>query len=381
MEPPGDSSSAASHGGCRCVAPEGIRGPAVAFHPPGRLCYKKSMKSLAHSVLRALCDGDFHSGETLAQAAGMSRASVWHAIRELENAGLTVYKVRGRGYRLADPVDLLDADAVGVALGDCAADFAIEVVDTVASTNTAVLQRAAAGAPHGTVLAAERQTAGRGRMGRTWLSGIGGSLTFSVLWRFEQGAGWLGGLSLAAGIAGMRVLRRHGIADAGLKWPNDILWRGCKLAGILIEMHGDALGPSAAVIGIGINVRLAPAVRAGIDQAVADVESACGRAVDRNRLLAELLVELRAVLAGFARDGLAPLREEWRGYHLYEGRPVVVKRPDGGVEHGVASGIADDGALLLDTPAGVQRYHSGEVSLRLDEPMIPAAPAARGRHS
>jgi len=330
------------------------------------LCYKTGMKTLAHAVLRALADGDFHSGEALAQAADMSRASVWHAIRELESAGLTVYKVRGRGYRLSQPIDLLDAAVVRAALGDRARDFTVEIVDSAASTNTSLLRRAAAGAPHASVLAAECQTAGRGRMGRVWQSGIGSGLTFSLLWRFEQGAGWLGGLSLAAGIAGMRMLRRHGIDDAGLKWPNDILWRGCKLAGILIEMQGDALGPSAAVIGMGINVRLEQAVRDRIDHAVADVETACGHARDRNELLAQLLVELHAVLGAFARDGLAPLREEWRGYHLHEGRRVLVKRPDGAVEHGVAVGIADDGALLLETAAGVQRYHSGEVSLRAD---------------
>ena len=338
------------------------------------------MKWLAHSVLRALADGDFHSGERLARAAGMSRASVWHAMRELEAAGLTVYKVRGRGYRLEQAIDLLDADAIRAALGPAAADFTLDVLDAVESTNTALLQRAAAGAPHATVLAAERQTAGRGRMGRPWESGIGGSLTFSVLWRFHQGAGWLGGLSLAAGIAGMRVLRRYGIADAGLKWPNDILWRGCKLAGILIEMHGDALGPSAAIIGMGVNVRLSGAVKDRIDRPVADVETACGRPVQRNRLLAELLIEVGAVLERFAREGLAPLREEWRAYHVHEGCPVVLRRPDGSVERGVAEGIADDGALLLRTSSGVQCFHSGDVSLRPDARGEPHdAAAARSR--
>jgi len=149
------------------------------------------MKSLAHSALRALADGEFHSGEAIAQTAGMSRGSVWLAMRELEAAGLTVYKVRGRGYRLSQALDLLDADAVRTALGTEAGDFFVEVVDAVESTNTSLLQRAAAGAPHATVLAAEWQTAGRGRMGRVWQSGIGGGLTFSVLWRFEQAqAGW-----------------------------------------------------------------------------------------------------------------------------------------------------------------------------------------------
>lgn len=334
------------------------------------------MKALAYSVLRALADGEFHSGEDLARSAGMSRASVWYAIRELEDARLTVYKVRGRGYRLAQAIALIDDQAVNVALGADARYFSVAVADAVASTNTALLQRAADGAAHGAVLAAEWQTAGRGRMGRPWQSGIGNGLTFSLLWRFDQGAAGLGGLSLAVGMAIVRVLRRNGAHEAGLKWPNDVLWHGCKLAGILIEMQGDALGPTAAVIGIGLNVRLSAAVRDRIDQAVGDVETACGHAIDRNALLAALLVELKGVLAAFAQGGLAELREEWRRCHLYEGRAVVVKRPDGSIEQGEVQGIAEDGALLLDTGNGVRRYHSGEVSLRAAGPGAGSGVAA-----
>ena len=331
------------------------------------LCYKKCMKALAYSVLRALADGEFHSGENLARSAGMSRASVWYAIRELEAAQLTVYKVRGRGYRLAHAISLIDGQAVAAALGAQAGYFSVGVEDAVESTNTALLRRAAAGAAHGTVLATEWQTAGRGRMGRTWQSGIGNGLTFSLLWRFDQGAACLGGLSLAVGMAIVRVLRASGAQEVGLKWPNDVLWRGCKLAGILIEMHGDALGPTAAVIGIGLNVRLSEMVRDRIDQAAGDLETACGHTVDRNTLLAELLLELRGVLTAFSRSGLPPLREEWRHYHLYEGRAVAIRRPDGSIEHGEVRGIAEDGALLLFTRDGLRRYHSGEVSLRAAE--------------
>ena len=322
------------------------------------------MKTLSHAVLKALAPGEFRSGESIARSAGMSRASVWHAIRELEAAGLTVYKVRGRGYRLADPISLLDAQAVKSALAADADFFSIDVLDAVDSTNTLLLKRAAAGEPKGSVVAAEWQTAGRGRMGRVWHAGISSGLTFSMLWRFEQGAGWLGGLSLAAGVALMRVLAQYGVRDAGVKWPNDILWRGCKLAGILIEMHGDALGPSAAVIGIGLNVRLSGGVRDRIDQAAADLETACGRRLDRNIVLADVLQALRGVLDAFGRTGLGPLREEWLRYHLYEGRTVALKIADGRVERGRVCGIAEDGALLLETASGVQRFHSGEVTLR-----------------
>lgn len=322
------------------------------------------MKDLTFRVLRQLADGDFHSGEDLARALGMSRASVWHAVRALRENGFDVYSVRGRGYRLVTPVSLLDRESVLRGLGREAAHFALEILDEAASTNTLLTARAQAGAPGGAVIAAEWQTAGRGRMGREWHAGIGGALTFSLLWRFSQGAGFLSGLSLAAGVAVMRALQALGISDAGLKWPNDVVWRGGKLAGILIEMQGEMLGPSAAVIGIGLNVRVADAVRDRIDQAVSDLESACGRTLDRNAVLASILVELHHALEIFARDGLAPFRDEWQRHHVHQDKTVTLLLPGARREQGVARGVAEDGALLIETRAGLQRCHSGEVSLR-----------------
>jgi BirA family biotin operon repressor/biotin-[acetyl-CoA-carboxylase] ligase len=249
-------------------------------------------------------------------------------------------------------------------LGSDADYFTLEILDEVASTNSLLLTRAQAGAPGGTAIAAELQSAGRGRMGRVWHAGIGGALTFSLLWRFSQGAGFLAGLSLAAGVAVMRTLKTLGAGEIGLKWPNDVVWRGGKLAGILIEMQGDMLGPSAAVIGIGVNVSLADAVRGRIDQAVTDLETACGRPLDRNTVLARLLGALHHALEVFARDGLAPFREEWQRHHVHQDKTVSLLLPDARREQGIARGIAEDGALLIETRAGLQRWHSGEVSLR-----------------
>jgi len=322
------------------------------------------MKVLTASVLRHLSDGEFHSGETLARALEISRASVWHAIRDLEAAGLEIYKVHGRGYRLPQPLTLLDRAAIGRNLGAQAARFTLEVRDAVDSTNTALLGSAAAGAPGGTVLAAEWQPGGRGRLGRAWHAGVGEALTFSLLWRFARGAGALSGLSLAVGLALTRALAASGAADAALKWPNDLLWRGRKLAGILIELAGDALGPTAAVIGIGINVRLSETTRARIDQPAADLETAIGATPDRNQLLAVVLMELDRELETFAREGFAPLRAEWQRHHAHQGKRVMLVLPDGSRQTGQAKGVAEDGSLLLETRAGLKRFHSGEVSLR-----------------
>lgn len=323
-----------------------------------------SVKPLSHRVLKLLAAADFRSGETLADLLGVSRASVWHSVRELEAAGLEIYRVRGRGYRLQQSLSLLDHGEVTRHLGPKAACFTLEILDSAGSTNTLALQRAQAGAASATVVAAEWQTAGRGRQGRAWQAGIGGALTFSVVWRFVQGAGFLSGLSLATGVALARALDTLGVVGAGLKWPNDVVWRGRKLAGILIEMQGDALGPSCVVIGVGLNIRLSHAVRSRIDRAAVDLETASGRMLDRNAVLALLLSELHPVLEQFGRGGFAPLRAEWQRRHAYHNQRISVILPDGRRAAGVARGVDDDGALVVATRAGLHRYHSAEVSLR-----------------
>jgi BirA family biotin operon repressor/biotin-[acetyl-CoA-carboxylase] ligase len=328
------------------------------------------MAALPLVVLRTLADGRFHSGEDIARAAGMSRGSVWLAVRELERAGMDVYKVRGRGYRLPQSISMLERDSIARHLGSEASRFSLELVDSVGSTNTLLMQRANEGAPHASVVVAECQSGGRGRMGRAWHSSMGGALTFSLLWRFERGAGALAGLSLAVGVALARVFESLGAAGAALKWPNDVVWNGAKLAGILIELQGDALGPSVAVIGTGINVRLSDTVRAQVDQPIADLESACGRPLDRNEVLARLLKGLHEVAEPFARTGFTPLRGEWQRRHAHQDRRVALRLPDGTVQSGTARGVAEDGALLLEVGMELRRYYTGEISLR---PGVPCA--------
>lgn len=323
------------------------------------------MNTLAFQTLRALADGVFHSGEDVARGLGVTRSAVWYCIRDIGSAGFTVECVRGRGYRLAQPVSLLDAAQIRRDLHGAAAMLTVEICDSVDSTNTQLMLRAAQGAPDGLVLAAEAQSAGRGRRGRIWHAGIGSALTFSLLWRFAQGARELAGLSLAVGVALVRALRAAGASEARLKWPNDVLMPAGKLAGILIETQGDVLGPSTTVIGIGVNVRPDPRVRAAVDQRVADLETAIAAPVDRNALLVGLLVELAAVLDQFGQDGFDALRPEWQQMHAHQDAPVQLMLPDGRVVAGVARGAADDGALLLETKGGIERFHSGEVSLRL----------------
>lgn len=318
---------------------------------------------LTFRLLRLLADGEFHSGEELARRVRMSRSTVWKALQGVEEWGVTLFKVNGRGYRLVNTVQWLEADCLRPHLGGAADSLRVEIIDTVDSTNTLLLRRALAGEPGGLAVAAELQTQGRGRRGRSWHAALGGSLTFSLLWRFEQSAGALGGLSLAVSVALLRALRELGADQVGLKWPNDILWRHQKLAGILIELEGDVMGPSVAVIGIGLNLVLQPRVRHRIDQAVCDLAS-MGVYVERNQVLGRILAHLSQVLQMFALRGFAPLRAEWEEAHALAGRELSVALADGGSEIGLAAGVADDGALLLQTRSGLRRLYSGEVSVR-----------------
>jgi len=240
----------------------------------------------------------------------------------------------------------------------------VEVVDTIDSTNSELSRRATRQDIHRHVLVAEAQTAGRGRRGRAWTVVAGGSITFSLGWRFEQGANYLSGLTLAVGLAVARGLEALGFAGIELKWPNDLVRRQAKLGGILVELTGDALGPSLAIIGIGLNAQLPAAARRSIGQPVTDLASiARRRAIDRNLLLARILRELAAVLEAFAVRGFAPLRADWQRRHALQRKPVQVLLPDGSSARGEVVGVDAEGALVVDNRGQRLRFLSGEVSL------------------
>lgn len=315
--------------------------------------------------MRRLSDGAFHSGQDLAREFGLSRASVFNVLSQAEALGLRIHAVRGRGYRLPDAIDWLDCAGILDQLGEDAHRFDVRVHESVDSTNSALMSAALAGAADGTAIAAEHQFAGRGRRGRTWRATPGGSLTFSVLWRFEGGLQAIAGLSLAVGLAIARAVNRRSAHPAQLKWPNDLIVGYRKLAGVLIEVQGDLDGPSFAVVGVGLNVRLRDAQREGIDQAVIDLDE-MGVIVDRNQLLADCLREMRAVVDAFRQHGFAALRDEWLALDAYAGRPVSLHLPDNLAVQGTAAGVDDSGAFLLRTPEGaLQAYNGGEISLRL----------------
>lgn len=322
------------------------------------------MLPLTLPALRLLSDGAFHSGEALATQLGVSRASIWNALQGVETLGVRLFKVRGRGYQLAQPIEWLDPSQVGLHLGASASQLQVQIMDVVDSTNALLMQSAAQRGGHAQCLAAEFQTLGRGRRGRTWHAGLGGSLTFSLLWRFNVGAAQLSGLSLAVGVALARALLELGISNIQLKWPNDLLHGYQKLGGVLIELQGDALGPSTTVIGVGLNIRLDEQTRNRIDQAVVDLASLRAEETSRNQVLAVALRHMLEVLNDFESTGFEALREEWQSMHAYQSKSVALRMPDGSQIMGQVRGVTAEGALILETVSGERRFGSGEISLR-----------------
>jgi len=318
-------------------------------------------------IVRRLADGELHSGEDLARALGISRAAVWKAAHKAGDVlDLKVHSVRGRGYRLAVPLELLDAERILAAIPHQARHRIerLDVYDDIDSTNSHLMREAQQGAPSGTLCFAEHQRAGRGRHGRTWVSPFGTNIYLSLLWRYPFGPSVLGGLSLAAGTAIAGVLEAEGVPDIGLKWPNDVLWQRRKLAGLLLEVAGETQGPSLVVIGLGLNTRLPAVQAAAIEQPWVDLDSVSGLgAISRNQLAARLAERLTDVLERCGTDGLAPFLAEWERFDLYHGEPVEIRLADQSFS-GLHAGVTPQGALRLDMDGHLETFQAGEVSLR-----------------
>ena len=275
---------------------------------------------------------------------------------------------------LDEDIELLSETAVRDGLAPPTAQWLrhLEFRAHIDSTNTALLTRATHSGISGCVLAAEVQTAGRGRRGRTWLSPFGRNLAVSVGMPIARPVSEIGALSLAVGVAVRRALIDHGLRRVELKWPNDVLLDGRKLAGILIELVR-AVTPVEVVIGIGVNVGCAERVSERIDQSIADVAEQIARP-SRNELLARILDHLLAACRRFDAAGFEPFREEWNDAHHYRGTYVVVTQPEvgtaaaGSVAPDAFAGrvldVENDGALRIETAEGTRMFTGGDVTLR-----------------
>jgi len=318
-------------------------------------------------LLALLADGCFHSGTELSEQLDFSRSALWKQINALEELGVDVLAVNGKGYRLKTPLELFDNVLITEYLTSETRQrlSSLDIHDQIDSTNSTLVGLSRT-KPESTavVCLAEQQTAGRGRRGREWVSPFGSNIYCSVLWRFQEGPGSLSGLSLAIGVAVINALKSLGITEVGLKWPNDIYWQQKKLGGILVEISGETGGPCSAVIGLGLNLYLSDHEATSIEQDWADIRQILGgtQEISRNQLQAVLINEIFKVLSLYAEKSFSQYRDEWRQYDCMQGQLVDLFVGNKLVT-GIVKGINDEGLLLLETEAGsVQCFASGEVS-------------------
>lgn len=313
------------------------------------------------TLLKLLKDGRFHSGQALGAALGVSRSAVWKQLQQLEaEFNLSIHKVRGRGYQLATPLSLLDEEAIKHA--SAGEYWPALIFDEIDSTNAEALRAIERGQEAPFLVLAERQSAGRGRRGRAWVSPFAENLYYSLVLRIEGGMRQLEGLSLVVGLAVLQTLREQGVANAGLKWPNDVLVGTHKIAGILLELVGDPADVCHVVLGIGINANMRAS--ADVDQDWTSIQLSNGKPVDRNVLVAQLNLKLQHYLALHRASGFSAIAQEWEQNHLWQGRAVSLIAGANQVD-GIVLGIDQQGALRLKVGEVEKHFSGGELSLRL----------------
>jgi BirA family biotin operon repressor/biotin-[acetyl-CoA-carboxylase] ligase len=327
------------------------------------------MTGLSPALLQLLSGGGSFSLRELASRLGVSETALAQLLTDLRDQGLDVDSASEAGRVLAGKFELLDAAQIQDALPpDTRALLqSLEVHACIDSTNTYLLAQAPPAAGEARACLAEWQSHGRGRRGRRWIAPLGGSLCLSLGWCFAHGRDEISALGLASGVAVARALARMGVADVGLKWPNDLVWNDSKLGGLLAESSRKADGSVYVVTGLGLNIDLG-AARERIEPVanMMPTDLRCcgpGRLPGRNRLAAALLDELLRAMREFQQQGFAPFQGPWAELDRLRGRQVTVFAGQTTVV-GSAEGVDGAGALLLRVDGQQQRFFSGETTVR-----------------
>lgn len=317
-------------------------------------------------LLFIIADGHFHSGQELAAKLKVSRAAIWKSIKQIISLGLPVEAVRGKGYCLKTPIELLSEDLIKDSLTSGAKRHCndIDVMFKTSSTNAVLLEQLETGRVHGNVVLAEYQTKGRGRRGKQWVSPLTSGISVSVAWHFDIAPAALGLLSLYMGVAVARTLLQLDLTNVGLKWPNDVVVEDKKLGGILLDLRGEASGPVDVIVGIGLNYNLPAEVISDIDQPVCDLCGLSKKRLSRNNIVAILLSNVFEVLHDVQSGVSTNLIDEWRQFDRYCGHKARLIMPDKQIE-GVLKGVDDQGQLLMLVDGVLEKYTAGEISLRV----------------
>lgn len=323
-------------------------------------------KTVREHIINALAAGDFVSGQELGTQLNISRMAISNHIKALIEMGLDVYSVRGKGYKLAESIALLNQNKIIKALPKSAKYLDIEVHGEIDSTNSYLLRRLPNQISQGQVCLAEFQSAGRGRRGRQWVSPFGSQIYLSMYWYLEQGLSAAMGLSMVAALAVSDAIYDVTGIQVQLKWPNDIYLGGVKVAGILIDLEGQALEPSHSIIGIGLNVNMPSKAGVKIDQKWTDLQSHIQNKIDRNSLCARLIYHLNKRLQQHQNEGLTTMLDEWHSKDFYLDKRVQLITGQR-ITKGICRGVNVQGALLLEIGGQIKPIYGGEVSLRGDE--------------
>jgi len=321
-------------------------------------------------LISILSDGRFHSGSELGSQLGISRSGIWKNIGKFTELGLEVHAVRGKGYKLKYPITLLESSRIYAGVPDTkkSSIFQLEILDTIDSTNSHAMRliqqgKLALQAGQYSIHLAEQQSDGKGRRGRQWISPFGQNIYLTMVRLIDTGVIATEGITLVVGLAIIRALRELEIPRLGVKWPNDILVEGKKLAGILLEISGDISGICQLTIGVGINVRNQPESMEQVDQPWTDLYQVTGKAMNRNLLVSQVMCHIMSALEEFESNGLKSFIGEWQDNDVMKDQQVELMTTGSSVQ-GIARGISESGVLLLETDQGIQMVNGGEVSLR-----------------
>lgn len=320
-------------------------------------------KPIREKLISALAGGGFVSGQSIADELSVSRAAISNQVKALNEMGLDIFKVRGKGYQLANPLVLLDKVAIGEGLNALRADNCVETHTLIDSTNDYLMRKLPNQVTQGQVCIAEYQSAGRGRRGRQWISPFGSHLYLSYYHKLNDGFSAAMGLSLVTALAISDAINALYDVQVQLKWPNDVYLDGVKLAGILIDLEGQATGDCHSVIGIGVNLQMPEQAAEQITQPWTDLQQYVGERIDRNELVVAIIVALNQRLKQQSEQGVESMLSDWHQHDLYLNQTVKIITGEN-EEFGICRGVNEQGALLLETNGQLKTLFGGEVSLR-----------------
>lgn len=324
----------------------------------------KQLSTTQLQLLDFLADGQCYSGNSLGDRLTMTRSAVWKHIEQLRDWGIAIHRIAGQGYQLAAPLILLNEQKIRNALAKTPFNKALQLHLSTEINSTNLKLKELIPTTALAVCCAEKQTQGRGRFGRHWVSPFGENIYFSAGWQWQGCLSRLSGLSLVVSLAVLACLKDQGIEhDILVKWPNDVLWQQKKLAGILVEINAESHGNAQIIIGIGINVNTDTQKQQLPDKPWCSLYEITGHYFDRNHLIASLIYRLDDYMNQFFLQGFAGFHHHWQAVDFLKEKFITLAQINHSLS-GKACGVNKQGQLqVIDNHGNLHAISSGEASL------------------